>query len=271
MNESAELLRLREDVAALEWYHTLELRPGVVTPGWFDLRDVSQQIPWPDLAGLRCLDIGTFDGFWAFEMERRGAGEVLAIDLLDPAQWDWPVMSTDEAVAAIGKRKSRGEGFDVARTALRSSVERREMSVYDLDPDAVGTFDLVYLGSLLLHLRDPVRALERARGVCRGNLIVVDAIDFSLTELFRNRPLATLDGRGRPWWWKPNLAGLARMLEAAGFEIVGRPKRLFMPAGAGQPVPRFRPRLLASRAGREAVLLGWRGEPHACVRARPRR
>jgi hypothetical protein len=37
----------------------------------------------------------------------------------------------------------------------------------------VGRFDLVYLGSLLVHLRDPVRALECVRSVCDGLLIVV--------------------------------------------------------------------------------------------------
>ena len=57
----------------------------MVTPGWFDTRAVAPKLPFPERStGKRCLDIGTFDGFWAFEMERRGADEVLAIDLLDP-------------------------------------------------------------------------------------------------------------------------------------------------------------------------------------------
>jgi hypothetical protein len=68
-------------VAARDWYHTLELAPGVVTPGWFDLRYRPGRIDFPaDLHGLRCLDVGTFDGFWAFTMERRGAAEVVALD-----------------------------------------------------------------------------------------------------------------------------------------------------------------------------------------------
>ena len=58
---------MRADVAEQEWYHTLELAPGVVTPGWFDTREVPQRLPIPaSLAGRRCLDVGTFDGFWAF-------------------------------------------------------------------------------------------------------------------------------------------------------------------------------------------------------------
>src|SRR4051794_41962593 len=54
------------------WYHTLEVAPGVVTPGWFDLRPIVDKMPWPDVRGKRCLDVGTFDGFLAFELERRG-------------------------------------------------------------------------------------------------------------------------------------------------------------------------------------------------------
>ena len=261
---------MREEIAGLDWYHTLELAPGVVTPGWFDLRSVASQVPWPDLAGRRCLDVGTFDGFWAFEMERRGAAEVVAVDLIDPMRWDWPVMSAEEVVAQVAQRKGSGRGFEIAREALGSSVKRIEMSVYDLDASEIGEFDLVYLGSLLLHLRDPVRALERVRGVCKGEVIVVDAIDLSLTTLRPRQPAATLDGRGRPWWWKPNAAGLVRMVEAAGFRVTEKPRRIYMPPGTGQSVPRLHPRLLFSRWGREAALLAWKGDPHQAVRAEPR-
>ncbi|HEX4863507.1 MAG TPA: hypothetical protein VFV02_05520, partial [Acidimicrobiales bacterium] len=44
------------------WYHTMDIVSGVATPGWFDLRPVVDQMPWPDVKGKRCLDIGTFDG-----------------------------------------------------------------------------------------------------------------------------------------------------------------------------------------------------------------
>src|SRR5690242_4683333 len=92
---------LRRYVAEREWYHTIELRPGIETPGWFDLRPVASRLPWPDLAGKRCLDIGTFDGFWARQMAARGAGDVLAIDILDPLKWDWPYGSEGQVVESI--------------------------------------------------------------------------------------------------------------------------------------------------------------------------
>jgi len=262
---------LQARVAELDWYHTLELAPGIVTPGWFDLRSVLDRIPFPaSLAGRRCLDIGTFDGFWAFEMERRGATEVVAIDILDPRRWDWPAGSSEATLEAIGRRKARGAGFEVAREALGSQVRRLELSVHDLDPETVGAFDFVYLGSLLLHLRDPVGALVAVRRVCRKTLMVVDNIDLELTLLHPRRPLAGLDAVGRPWWWKMNLAALVRAVEAAGFEVVEPPRRVFLPCGAGQRTARPPLRRLLSRTGREAAVVAARGDPHAVLLARAR-
>src|SRR5918996_1345053 len=99
------------------WYHTLELAPGVETPGWFDLRPIVDRLPWPDVAGKRCLDVATYDGFLAFEMERRGAAEVVAVDVPDPADWDWPPDAREhgpaEAAGRVGPGK--GGGFRIAR------------------------------------------------------------------------------------------------------------------------------------------------------------
>jgi tRNA (mo5U34)-methyltransferase len=151
----------------LWWYHTIDLGNGVVTKGWFDCRPIVDTIGFPSsLAGKRCLDIGTFDGFWAYEMERRGASEVVAIDVLDHMQWDWPPSMDPSIAQQMGRAKNAGVGFEVARAALQSKVERLELSVYDLDPEVHGQFDFVYMGSLILHLRDPIRALDAVRRVC---------------------------------------------------------------------------------------------------------
>src|SRR5437016_1983956 len=57
--------------------------------------------------GMRALDVGTWDGFWAFEMERRGA-DVLALDLDDPQDLDWPPRRRPP----VGATERRGEGFE---------------------------------------------------------------------------------------------------------------------------------------------------------------
>jgi tRNA (mo5U34)-methyltransferase len=269
-SEDASPGRLREQVAGRDWYHTLELAPGVVTPGWFDTRRTVGELPFPDsLAGKRCLDVGTFDGFWAFEMERRGAAEVVAIDLLDHARADWPPNTLPETVQAISRHKQGGGGFELARECLGSSVIRHEMSVYDASPQALGKFDFIYMGSLLLHLRDPVRALDRMREVCSGELLIVDNIDLLLTLVFPHRPVASLDVQGRPWWWTCNTAGIVRMCEAARFRVLERPRRVFMRPGAGQALPRLRPGLLRTATGRQATTLRLLGDPHVAVRVAP--
>jgi hypothetical protein len=59
------------------------------------------------------------------------------------------------------------------------------------------------------------------------------------------------------------------MLEAARFRALDRPRRVFMPHGEGQALPRLRPGMLLSRTGRDAALLRLRGDPHVAVRATP--
>src|SRR5215216_401238 len=88
--ESPAVARLRARLGDLGWYHTQELAPGLVTPGMFDLRPYVNRYGIPeDLSGKRVLDVGTFEGFWAFELERRGA-EVVALDVASLDQLDWP-------------------------------------------------------------------------------------------------------------------------------------------------------------------------------------
>ena len=252
------------------WYHTIDLAPGVTTPGFCDLRPFAPDaLPAEAVAGKRCLDVGTFDGFWAFAMERRGAAEVVAADVPDPAERDWPVDAPAAAIAELRARHEGGTGFPIAREALASRVERIGRSIYALDPEVDGRFDLVYVGSLLLHLRDPVGALERVRAVCRGQVLVVDAIDLPLSLALPRRPSATVDGLGRPWWWRPNRAGLVRMVEAAGFTLEARPRTVLMPPGTGQPKTTGRAAVthLRSRVGRELLFSGYVGAPHAAIHA----
>lgn len=257
---------LRASIARRKWYHTLELAPGVETPGWYDCRSIAGQI-LPDCSGKRCLDIGTFDGFWAFEMERRGAAEVVAIDILDESRWDWPIGAKPGTKKAIAEMKAGGDGFLIAKEALGSTVERVDASVYDLDPETFGEFDIVYFGSLLWHLRDPVLGLERARSVCRGTLVSADAISFPLTWLVPV-PVANLDGRSRPYWWKPNRLAFKRLVEVAGFEVTLGPKLFRMPSGEGLPHVPVNRSSLRTQEGRELIFTSRVGDPHGWLRAK---
>lgn len=212
---------LADEIAGYDWYHTIELPNGVVTPGLFDMRRVAPKLPFPpSLAGKRCLDIGTADGFWAFEMERRGASEILAIDLVDPSKRDVTIGAQTRTPLPEGEASRQARAFEVARRALGSKVEWRDLSVYDLSTKDVGTFDFVFMGSLLVHLRDPVLALSAVRTVTEGELLSYDAVSPSLSFFHPRSPAAVLGGVKRADWWIPNVAGLRRMIEAGGFKIL---------------------------------------------------
>jgi tRNA (mo5U34)-methyltransferase len=200
-------------------------------------------------------------------MERRGAAEVVAVDILDERRWDWPARTDPAVRAQIERKKGDGDGFLIAKEALGSGVERLDLSVYDLDPGVHGSFDLIYMGSLLLHLRDPVAALERVRAVCRGQLVAADAINLPLS--FLPFPLARLDGVGRPYWWEPNPRAFWRLVHGAGFDVVEGPHRFLMPSGAGLSRVPINRSTLTHRHGRELIFSSRFGDPHAWLRAAP--
>jgi tRNA (mo5U34)-methyltransferase len=248
------------------WYHTIDL-PSGPTPGEYDLRRSVAKTPFPSrLDGKRCLDVGTHDGFWAFEMERRGGAEVVAIDIRDPAQIDWPEPRPDIDDAMRDAIEQRKQRFYLAHEALRSEVVHRYISVYDLSTAEVGEFDFVHIGSLLQHLRDPVGALMAIRRVARGELLVTATFSIAKTLLYPTVPVAVLSELpGQPFWQVPNLRGLRRMIESAGFEVSRRgPVHLQMRGHATRPAMR-RTRL---RTWPAEVLYGV-GVPHVGFLARP--
>jgi tRNA (mo5U34)-methyltransferase len=220
---------LRAEVERYPWYHTLELGNGVVTPGMFDHRPVLHHYPLPDdLTGLRCLDVATMDGFWAFEMERRGAASVTAIDLEDPEDLDWPASLRAGHDKQLDETKA--ERFALAKGALGSNVERVVLSAYDLSPE-LGMFDFVFCGDLLLHVKDPITPVERIRSVCTGSAVIVNVI--KRFRLYEKRPMAELDGIDNFEWWVTNLAGLERIVKAAGFARVEASEPFELPFRTG--------------------------------------
>jgi tRNA (mo5U34)-methyltransferase len=198
---------LRDQVAAVDWFHSIELAPGLVTPG---RADTSAQVPrlhLPDLAGKTVLDVGAWDGYFSFEAERRGAARVVALD----------TFSWQPRGAGTGKA-----GFELARRALGSNVEDVEVDVMDISPDSVGgPFDVVLFLGVLYHLRHPFLALEKLRTVTRELLILETHVD--LIGL-RRPAMAFYPGMELEddWtnWWGPNPAAVKAMLEQVGFPSV---------------------------------------------------
>ena len=209
-----------------DWYHTVTLADGVATPGLMDLRPYVDHAALPaDMAGLRALDVGSFDGFWAFEMERRGAS-VVGIDG-DRSPWpDVPRVHAPE----LPVTETLGTGFRLLKAYFGSDVERRIVTMSDLSPEtAGGLFDLAFVGAILLHVRDPLGTLERVRDVLvpGGRLVVMEPVDADLDEgPVAETPAARFRGQtSQISIWYPNSSCLVDWVRTAGYqdvELLGR-------------------------------------------------
>ncbi len=189
------------------WWHSFELPDGTLIQGVCGVQSLKnriEQFPIPqDLRGKRVLDIGAWDGWFSFEMERRGA-EVLAID-----NWDNP-------------------RFHQAKTMLNSRVEYRQMDMYELTPERVGRFDIVLFLGVLYHLKHPLLALER---VCALTTELAAVDSFVLREEHRQgekvdqRPVMEFYetnefGGQTDNWVAPSLSCLQAFCRTAGFARV---------------------------------------------------
>ena len=206
---------LADAVGRLFWYHTIELPGGVVTPGLYDHRPLVPHYGLPArLDGQRVLDVATFDGFWAFELERRGA-DVVAADISRFSACDFPP-AVRHALVEQGLDRDTGLGFKLAHEALGSNVRRVERSIYDLDPADLGTFDFVHVADLLIHLERPLAALRAVRSVTHGTALIADCFDPDLEP----GAVRYLGAWTDVPWWLPSLETLAQMVVDAGFASV---------------------------------------------------
>jgi len=223
-----------ERAKEIGWYHTIELAPGHVTEGMFDLRGQMDHYGLPQrLDGKRCLDVGTWDGYWAFEMERRGASEVVALDIDDERDLDYPPRRRPKTFP----EEPRGQGFRLAHEMLDSKVERVSLNLYNATPEEIGTFDLVFCGSVLIHMRDQLLALERIAGLCSDTFIsaeeydrVAQLIPLPVSRYHADRDKAIV-------FWLPNIRTWKRMLWTAGFDRVEQHDRFKLVAREGWTTP----------------------------------
>jgi tRNA (mo5U34)-methyltransferase len=134
------------------WFHTFSLNRerGLYTSG--EARDHGYRlasIP-ESFAGLDVLDVGSFDGFYSFLAERRGAGRVLAVDNEQYRNW---------VRSRWGVELSGGEGFRAIGDRLNSKVEYRRMDAYELS-QLGETFDVIFCFGILHRVEDPIGLLS---------------------------------------------------------------------------------------------------------------
>jgi methyltransferase (TIGR04290 family) len=229
-----------------DWFQNLDLYGVRTAPAHF-LGDFPM-IKWKrfahllpqDLAGKSVLEIGCNAGFYAFEMKKRGASRVVAIDF-------------DDYYLNQARFAAEVLGFE--------DVDFRRMSVYDVGA-LREKFDIVLFMGLVYHLRHPLLALDLVHEHVAGDLLVYQSLqrgspeveplredyDFWETEIFDRPGYPRLHFVEKKYshdetnWWVPNAACSAAMLRSAGFQIVAHPeeevflcKRVEVPPGPDGP------------------------------------
>jgi tRNA (mo5U34)-methyltransferase len=197
------------------WFHTFALNraEGIYTPGAArDHRYRVSALP-EDFAGMSVLDVGCFDGFYAFLAERRGAVRVVAVDDEQYRLWvaggasSWraqrasvPFIACSAPPLSIdGWTRSRSMG---SRSALTSST-----------------------ASALHRVENPLGLLRVLRGrTVDSGAVLVETYGVGPDD--RNRPAIRASEPGEVYardefvYWGFAGTGLRRLAQIAGFSHV---------------------------------------------------
>lgn len=220
---------LKQEIAAIpSWYHVIDLGDGVKTPGAFELSRTLREFPLPeDMTGMRVIDVGCSNGYYSYEFEKRGAAEVVGVDLPSWLAHDWSPRKrrqydkyTDDQVKEFDDGMMRAS-FELVGRELGSKVVRKaEMPIYEVSPKTVGMFDLVFCGAMIMHVRDPILGIHALRSVCKPDGMLV--ISISTIRADDPAPIAQFAGT---WdesnFWQMNPACLRKVLECCDFEPTG--------------------------------------------------
>jgi tRNA (mo5U34)-methyltransferase len=259
----AELMLARgvPDAGQYLWYHTVDLGGGVCTPGMHDYRQTVDAFGFPEsMAGKSVLDVGSATGFFAFEFERRG-GDVVSVELPSLDKLDrFPGQETSRLIRQMGhmivphsddvlsglKRELSAqelhhmilEGpFRLCAKMRGSKVERRYCTIYELSAKRLGrpSFDIVFLGDILVHTVNPFNALVAAAGMCRETLFVAQEMpggpDDPAAMAYTGGTDPVNDDIN---WWLPNQQCFIQLLKKLGFanvRRVGTHEGILRPAG----------------------------------------
>jgi tRNA (mo5U34)-methyltransferase len=202
------------------WYHKIQLGE-YTTPGWAPLDRDLYKIPL-DMSGKRVLDIGSWDGYWAFLALERGAKEVVAID--DFSDY-------------LGHLDSRTawDTFEFCRDTLGYTKEQCKNITFDIehgDFSILGKFDVIFFFGTIYHLKCPSLALRNIASIANPgcSLHVESAIcdDYSpytkgnrghgnnmIMEFYPSKEYGNNDSN----WWCPTLRCLKAMVFSAGFSV----------------------------------------------------
>jgi tRNA (mo5U34)-methyltransferase len=219
----ADLLSIDADPATAEatlkavpfWFHTFNLngKRNLYTPG--AARDHRYRIPAipDDFSGMSVLDVGTFDGFYAFLAEAWGARRVVAVDNEQYRAWvrdRW------------GIELRGGEGFRAIGELLGSRVEYRRLDAFELD--RLGEqFDFIFCFGILHRVDNPLGLLAALRRrLSGGGRVLLETYGVEDRGLEKSAAIHVCEAgevyaRDDYVYWGFTSGGLDRIARHAGF------------------------------------------------------
>jgi SAM-dependent methyltransferase len=215
------------------FYHRLDIPEVKENPTWqWDLiGDEGKYLGNFDFSGKRVLEFGSASGALTFWMEKQGA-DVVGVDLspdVEKTSWDMMVMEGKDPVEMrrhmSGSINRLNNGFWYAHEYFESKAKLIHGTAYNV-PHEVGLFDVVTLCAILLHLRDPLRAIDNAVSFAKKNIIITDRVPSGMTAEELKRPIAlyvtnknNVAQHGGTSWWLPTPAVYASFLDLKGFDV----------------------------------------------------
>jgi SAM-dependent methyltransferase len=235
------------------WYHSYYFDNGFEVVGDYNIGMNIKEYGFPDdMAGMKVLDIGTGGGWFAYYFEQCGA-EVTTVDVRGYCDFDvrgrckYPPVESEKSkpdrIGPDGKPvyfSPVSGGFWIMRDLLKSKVKFMNARIYDVCPELFGgqSFDLIFIGALLLHLRDPVGALMAARSVCADRLIATTPIVSGDDD--NSEPQMTLYTQmDKISWWRPNKLCYKYWFLDAGFKQVDVERVFTLTSDKTMPHPDF--------------------------------
>jgi tRNA (mo5U34)-methyltransferase len=205
------------------WFHTFSLDEGsLYTPGV--ARDHRYRIPVlpDDLTGKSVLDVGAFDGFYAFLAESRGARHVVAVDNEQYRNW---------VIARWGVELEGGEGFRAIAELLDSKVDYRRLDAFELD-QLDERFDVIFCFGILHRVESPLGLLKvLRRRLAGGGYVLLETYGVANRRLEDDAAIhvyaaGEVYARDDFVYWGFSGESLARLADHAGFaraEIIDTP------------------------------------------------
>lgn len=211
---------LQSEIDKINWFHSINLpyegdpKPGdsdsvIRTPGLVDHTNffaATNRFGLPeDLRKKSILDVGTWDGYFAFEAERRGSKSVIAID-------DYAGCSNIEQSAA---------GFRLAKKVLNSNVGLVALTLDKFyDCNMYFRPDIVFYFGVLYHVADPLVQLKKVANLAGEYALIETAV--STRRWFSGNMWELKPGlNGDPTnCWYPTIPGLTEALYSVGFTSI---------------------------------------------------